>query len=85
MSTWHTGRGSGRRFDTGDPTARGPADGRLPRRPGPWGGDRGERARAACAPASVASAREHPVSANPLQVALFDRDLLAFLQLKCAK
>jgi hypothetical protein len=42
-------------------------------------------ARAACAPASVASAREHPVSANPLQVALFDCDLLAFLQLKCAK
>jgi hypothetical protein len=42
-------------------------------------------ARAVCAPASVSSARERPVSANPLQVALFDRDLLAFLQLKCAK
>jgi hypothetical protein len=42
-------------------------------------------ARGACTPASVASARERPISANPLRVALFDRDLLAFLQLKCAK
>jgi hypothetical protein len=41
-------------------------------------------ARTACAPVSAASAREHHVPANPLQVALFDRDLLAFLQLKCA-
>jgi hypothetical protein len=34
---WHKGRGSGRRFGTGGPTARGPADGSRPRRPGPPG------------------------------------------------
>jgi hypothetical protein len=32
MSTWRAGRGSGRRFDAGGPTAHGPAGGRLPRR-----------------------------------------------------
>jgi hypothetical protein len=44
VNTWSRGIGPGRRFDEGGPTAHGPAGGRLPRCPGPWGGDRGGRA-----------------------------------------
>jgi hypothetical protein len=36
MSTWRTGRVSGRRFDAGGPMAHGPAGGRLPRHPVRW-------------------------------------------------
>jgi hypothetical protein len=44
VSTWRTGRGSERRFDTGGPTTHGLAGSRLPRRSDPRGGGHGERA-----------------------------------------
>jgi hypothetical protein len=67
MSTWRDGRGSGRRFDAGGPTAHGPAGGRSPQRSGPWGG-RGERAtwRGATRRRAVQALRLKTVPSTPL-------------------